>query len=509
MLNWIDNLLNRVTMYRLVLYVLLFLLGAAFVLCWLGILPYNSVALVFSTLFLIAVCWVTNEISAIIFQAPVNVESVYITALILALIITPISTPFDANFFSLAIWASIWSMASKYALAIGAKHIFNPVAVAVMMTALVINQAASWWVGTLSMLPFVLVGGFLIVKKIRRFDLVLSFLGAALLSILVPIVFRGSDPLVSLSKTLASTPLFFFASVMLTEPLTTPPTKTLRIWYGALVGFLFAPWVHVGGLYSTPEIALVVGNVFSYLVSPKRKFLLTLKEQHQIADHTADLIFQPDRPLVYKPGQYMEWTLAHAHPDARGNRRYFTLASSPTEKDLRIGVKFYQGGSSYKYALASLGSNDVVVASQLAGEFVLPDDPSKKLVFIAGGIGVTPFRSMVKYLLDRNEKRDIVMLYSNKVKADIAYADVFEAAWQQLGIRTVYVLTEKKLAPRAWQGKTGFIDADMIAEEIPDFADRLFYLSGPHAMIVAYEQVLKNMGVPKSHIKTDYFPGFV
>lgn len=508
MFAWIDAILNKVTMYRLILYFLLLLLGVATLFCFLGILPFNPLALIFSTLFLIMVCWVSNEICAKIFCASTNVESIYITALILALLISPLKSPFDANFFSLAIWASLWAMASKYVLAIGKKHIFNPAAFAVALMALASNQSASWWIGTLSMMPFVLVGGLLIVRKIRQFDLVLSFFGMAFVAILGSGFIRGVSPVNMIIKTVIDTPLLFFAFVMLTEPLTTPPTTSLRLWYGAIVGFLFAPWVHLGTLYTTPEIALVLGNVFSYLVSPKQKLLLHVKEQIVIADHVKDFLFRPERPLAYKPGQYMEWTLAHDCPDSRGNRRYFTLASSPTEEDLRLGVKFYPKGSSFKRAFSDMVSTDIIVASQLAGDFVLPDDLAQKLVFIAGGIGVTPFRSMIKYLVDRKEKRDVVLFYSNNFSTDIAYADVFDEARSKLAIKTVYVLTDVKSVPLDWKGRVGCIDAKMIEEEVPDFAKRIFYLSGPHGMVVAFERTLKTIGVPKSSIKRDFFPGF-
>src|SRR5258708_25269630 len=83
-------------------------------------------------------------------------------------------------------------------------------------------------------------------------------------------------------------PLVFFAGVILTEPLTTPPTRNLQIVYGAMVGFLFSPAVHFGPVYITPELAILIGNVFSYLVSPKVKLILKLRERVQIAPDTYD-----------------------------------------------------------------------------------------------------------------------------------------------------------------------------------------------------------------------------
>ncbi len=507
MLSWIDGYLNKVTMYRIVLYELLVLLGFSVVYATVGFIHYSALAILFSTLFITLVSLGANVVCARVFKATTNAESAYITALILALIIAPPSSPTDGAYFSLAIWAAIWAMAVKYVLAIRNKHVFNPAAFAVALTALAFGQSANWWVATPSMLPVVLIGGFLVTRKIRRNDLVGSFLAAVLLSIAASAIVQGVAIGPFVLKALVQTPILFFATVMLTEPLTTPPTRTLRFWYGAIVGFLFAPWVHVGSLYSTPELALLVGNAFSYAVSPKQKLLLTLKEKVTTANQTMDFVFSSDRPMPFAPGQYLEWTLGHDHPDSRGNRRYFTIASAPTEEDIRLGVKFYPNGSSFKNALATMSVGDTLVASQLTGDFVLPKDPGEKLAFIAGGIGVTPFRSMIKDLVDRNETRSVVMLYANKTREDIAYADVFQDA-KAVGVRTINVVADPKAVPADWSGRTGQIDEAMIRADVPDFLDRRWYLSGPHGMVVAFDKTLRRMGVRKSKIKKDFFPGF-
>ncbi len=508
MFKWIDNLLNKVTMYKIVLYVLVFQLAIAFILSLLGFLPLNPFALLFSSIFFIGICWTTNELTSIYFNAPVNTESASITALILALIISPPSTPFDGAYFGLAIWAGVWAMASKYIFTIRGKHLFNPAAFAVALTAITFNQSASWWVGTMYMLPFVLASGLLIVKKLRRFDLLISFLIVTIFSVVGSGIYRNVPLYPLVIKTLIDTPIFFFAFVMLTEPLTAPQQRIERLSFGSIVGFLIAPWVHIGSFYSTPETALLVGNIFTYIVSSKEKFLLTIKEKIVIAENTLDFVFSLDRPFDYKPGQYMEWTVAHQGPDSRGNRRYFTLASSPTEKDLRLGIKFYPKGSTFKQALMNDGPKDKIVAAQLAGDFTLPSDPNEKLVFIAGGIGVTPFRSMIKYLTDKNEKRSVTMLYSNNTVNDIAYTDVFNVAEKNVGIKTIYTLTVPTAVPENWKGETGFIDAKMIQKNVPDYAERTFFLSGPHIAVVAFEKALKELGVRQSKIKKDFFPGF-
>src|SRR5439155_4449555 len=281
---------------RLVLYYLLGLLAVAECLCLLGILPYPPLALPASVAFLVAVCWASNTVFAKTYQVPVNVESAYISALILALIITPLGGLHDLWFLG---WAALWAMASKYILAIDRKHIFNPVAFAVALTALTLNQTASWWIGTAPMLPFVLGGGVLVVRKTRRAGMVVSFLGVSLVTTLALAILSRSDLLATLQSTVLASPWLFFACVILTEPLTLPPTTRLQLYEAALVGFLFAPQLHLGPIYLTPELSILVGNVYAYLVSPKGRYILTLVEKIRIAPDDYDFVFAPDRQFAF------------------------------------------------------------------------------------------------------------------------------------------------------------------------------------------------------------------
>jgi ferredoxin-NADP reductase len=474
-----------------------------------GLLPYNPIFFILSALFITFICLISNQIFSSVFSTPTNVESVYITALILILIINPINNLNDFAYWGFLFWVSLWAMASKYIFAINKKHVFNPAAFAVVLTAIFLNQGAGWWVGTLSMTPFVVIGGLLTTRKIRRFDLVLTFIIVALISI---VGLRASDwnsAVHIATRTIFYSPLLFFAFIMLTEPLTTPPTKFGRMFYGAISGFLFSPLVHIGTIYSTPELSLLVSNGFSYIISPKQKLILKLKQKIKIANETYDFIFSANKRLDFKPGQYLEWTVDGDKSDTRGNRRYFTLASSPTEKDIRMGVKFYPNGSSFKKRLLSMNQGDTAVASQLSGEFVMPDNQNKKLVFLAGGIGITPFRSMLKYLLDEKKKRDIVMIYSNKTQKDIAYRDIITEASKTIGLKNVYTVTDELQPGEIWNGNKGAVNAEMIKREIPDYLDRYFYISGTHGMVVAFNKMLRELGVQKSKIKKDFFPGFV
>ena len=476
-MRFVDEFLNNITMYRLVLYFLIVLAGVGLIYSVTGVLPFDPINYIFSFTLILVVSWIVNLLFAKVFEAPANTESFWISALILGLIITP---PKNLTQVVFIFWAAVLAMSLKFILAIGKKHIFNPVAISVALTAFAINGTASWWVGTVSMLPIVAIGGFLIVRKIKRWDLVLSFLIFAMLTV----------KFANWGRSLKDTGLIFFASIMITEPLTTPPTRVLRIIYGTLIGLLFYIW--------TPEIALIIGNIFAYIVSPKYKLILRLKQKIRLSHDVYDFVFATDRPIKFTPGQYMEWTYEHPNADDRGNRRYLSLASSPTEADIRVGVKFENPPSSYKRNLFEMNASQKIVASQLIGDFTLPKDPAKKLVFIAGGIGITPFRSMIKYLIDKVERRDITLFYVAKNADDFVYKDVLRQAQDKLGIRTFYIASSTE----------GHLDAAGIARVVPDYRARTYYLSGSHTMVISFEEALRNLGIPKSQIVTDYFPGF-
>jgi ferredoxin-NADP reductase/Na+-translocating ferredoxin:NAD+ oxidoreductase RnfD subunit len=502
MTKFIDDLLDHITMYRLVLYYLIALVITACVLGFFKAVPHDPAAIAFSTALILATCWITNRVFERVFDVPANSESIYITALILALILDPV-TAADPKGAGGLVFASVWAMASKFIFAISKKHLFNPAAFGVVASAFLLNQPATWWVGgNLPLLPIILIGGLLVVRKLQRFDMVATFILMALATVLATTA--PSQYGTAVTMTFLSSPLLFFAFVMLTEPLTAPTMRLPSLSFGTLVGFLFTPNVHIGTFYFTPELALLIGNLFAYVVSPKGRFVLTLERIEQSAADTFDFIFRTPRQLAFQAGQYLEWTMGLDHPDNRGNRRYFTVASAPTEKAVRIGVKYYPASSAFKRALSAMQPGDTIHASQISGNFTLPANPDTKLAFLAGGVGITPFRSMLQYLLDRNEARPILVLYGSESQEDIAYRNVLDAAEHKLGIRTVYAVERD-----AGLGQyPGTIDAQLVREAIPDFRERTFYISGPQAMVKALRHMLQAMGVHRSKIKVDFFPGF-
>lgn len=477
-------------MYRLVLYSLTVMVVVSIAFGFSNVLPLNGVHMLLSLLVLVAASMLSNFALGYIFKVPVNVESMYITAFILFLIIPPTGDMMGHVILALT---AILAMASKFVLNIKGKHIFNPAAIAVLLVGLSGLVLPTWWVGSGVMLPLILITGLLMVRKVRRFDLFLTFVVVAVIAIVATNINYGGTFLSSLKGAFVSWPLMFFATIMLTEPLTTPAAKKWRIAYGVIVGLLFGIPFNVGPFFSTPELALVLGNIFSYIVSPKQRLVLRLKEIVKIGPALYDFIFTPNRPMAFVAGQYMEWTLGHSPSDGRGNRRFFTIASAPSEKEIHLGVKVPQDPSSFKTALLGLKPGDELMAGTLSGEFNLSKDTTKKIVAIAGGIGITPFRSIIKHMVDTQEQRDLVLFYVAADKSEFVYTDIFDSA-KPLGVKPLYM--------------TDRITEELINKEVSDFKNRLYYISGPNGMVEAYKTLLTSMGVPRKSIKTDYFPGY-
>lgn len=221
-----------------------------------------------------------------------------------------------------------------------------------------------------------------------------------------------------------------------------------------------------------------------------------------IAENIHTFWFKPDRPTTYIAGQYIEMYLPHANPDDRGQKRWFTLSSSPTEELLAITTKhFGDPVSSFKRHLFGLKPGDCLQLSEPMGDFVLPKDSSIPLVFVVGGIGVTPVRSIVKWLLDIGEKRDIHLLYGAKTLKEVCFSDIF----------TEYSLTPDIILSdpgTSSNGRQGHITADAILEVTGNNPECLIYVSGPEPMTEKLEADLKAKNISGDRLVLDFFPGY-
>lgn len=493
MLRFIDNLLNSITMYRVVLYGLVFLAGLAVIFSFFGLVSIKPLSLILSLLILIVSCYISNTLISKIFKIPVNNESHYITALILFFIF---EVDGSLTQYILLALSGVIAMLSKFILTYRKKHIFNPAALSVFIIGF-FGVAASWWIASSILFIPTLIVGILVVRKIRKFRMFFVFQATALICLIMFSFLQKTSVLDTVRLAFTSWPLLFMGSIMVTEPFTAPSQKKLQTGYGAIIGFLTTIQAPVFGFRITPELAILIGNLFSYILSPKVRLRLVLMEKQKLSETTSAFTFKLPHKINYLPGQYMEWTLPHKGSDLRGIRRFFTISSSPTEDGiLSLGVKSYTPSSTYKTKLFSLIQGDVIWATSISGDFVLPESSSKKLVFIAGGIGITPFRSMIKYLVDRKEKRDIVLFHVCSGAKEFVYKELLQEA-EKIGVKTIRIDTSQDV----------HLTEELLRDNAPDFTKRLFYISGANAMVHSHKKLLSKLGIKSSQIVTDYFPG--
>lgn len=496
----LDKFLDPITSYRLVLYYLLVIIVWAVVAAVFHKVPFKWYDLVLSMAWLFLVCRGFNWLASRLLNVPSNKDSDFISALILALILSPAASFRDYLILALA---GAVAMFSKYLLVIGKRHIFNPAALGAFSAGLLFHHYASWWVGMAVIIPVVVAGGLLIMRKMKRFTMVLIFLLVYFLIIVAKNYTLGASPLWQIIwLSISATPLLFFSYIMLSEPQTSPPDIGKYAPYAILVAVLYSNLI----FHLTPEAALLIGNIFAYLMAPQKRLELEFIERHKEADGIYSFKFKPSGKLKFKAGQYMEWTIPKAGSDNRGNRRYLTIASAPSEKELLFTTKMPQKMSSFKKELMAYETGDEIIASRPSGSFTLPKDIPKKLTFIAGGVGITPFRSIIKYLIDADIGSSVVLLYAAASANEFAFKDLFKRA-DAIGLKTFYTITSDDV-PQGWHGLAGPIDEILIKKVLPDYKDRTFYISGPYGFVQAVRKSLLSLGLKNSRIKTDYFPGY-
>jgi len=495
----IESIINEITMYRLVLYGLLVVAVFAGMLSMFGVLQVSPLSLIASGLTLVAVSYGSSRLFARLFSTHHNRESWAITGLILFFLLPPPTSLKEV----LAIgFVALLATASKYIVAVRQRHIFNPAAIAVVIAGLFNIVHASWWVATPLLLPVVAIVGLLIVWKVRRFAMVGIYIFVAMLVAVFVCMVSGYNLSEELSILILSSPLIFVATIMLTEPLTSPTTRKWQLIYAAVVGAL-TTWQL--GLVFTPEIAICIGNLIAFAVGYRRAIKLKIVAIRTIAPSTIEVIARPLHPVSFVAGQYMELTLPHKHADARGVRRTFSIASAPSDDSVRFGLTVSEPGSSFKKELTHLNKGRIIRATQIGGDFSLPQDPTKPLVFIAGGIGITPFRAMLADLMARGEHRNIVLFYATRTKEVQVYNDVIQEAKKILNILYVPVVAKPH---ETWKGETGFITAEMIHKHVSDVKKRRIYISGPSLMVDNLRSQLLKNGIRHSQIVKDYFSGY-
>lgn len=232
--------------------------------------------------------------------------------------------------------------------------------------------------------------------------------------------------------------------------------------------------------------------------------LEVIQRTQDIKTFRFDVVGRSD--VRYKAGQYFFVTIKI---DGQEAEHHFTISSSPMETDKEGHLEFTKRitTSDYSRALDRMKPGDWARVQGPEGDFTLPARKAE-LAFLSGGIGITPLRSMLRYIADRGLEHNVVLIYGNNSWENVAFRDELEQiASAHNSIRVEHVLSGPDF-PAGWKGKKGYITKELITEVVPDYRKRTFYLSGPIKMVLSLEEQLAAMNVPKKQIKRDYFPGY-
>ena len=218
---------------------------------------------------------------------------------------------------------------------------------------------------------------------------------------------------------------------------------------------------------------------------------------------------QENQYLSYKAGQYCIVNLG-TREDPEGPVRSFTMASSPTEEDF-ILVTTRIRDTPFKKKLAALDIDSAVDISAPLGKFVLHDENSKPAVFLSGGIGVTPFRSMIKYATDVRLPIDITLFDANRNQANIIFKDEFDS-WLKINpkLKIIYAVSELDTSTE-WKGEKGYINKSIVERYLDSrqIDSSIFYICGPPGMLKAMQSLLQdNLEIPRERIKVEEFTGY-
>ena len=502
MKRWLDRSLGAIAMYKLVLGSLAALAVASIALAFFDLISPDPFALLASLPVAVAFSCGASWLGARIVRQRAHLESSVITGFLVFFIMAP-SMQLD-GLLAIAL-ASTIAAASKYLLAFRGRHIFNPAALGAYVFIFVPLGFPTWWIGTPWLQPIIVVAAFLVLYRTQRLDLGLTFVVVAASIRIALTLANGGDLAEALSFTFASSQMIFFVGFMLSEPLTLPPRRWQRLSLAVLVALLFAIPFSIGPVFSDPLLALLIGNLIAFAFTQRRTIRMSLVEKVELVPGTWELTFAPHRSISFRAGQYIELSIPHAKADFRGVRRYFTISSAPDAGGM-ISVTFTapEKSSSFKAALLSLPRGSQVNATGIWGDFVLPRNTDEPLLFVAGGIGVTPFASHIAHAHREAEGRDIVLVYATSSSEPLPFSEPISETDTRV---IVFGPQSPANLPENWvHGGEGRMSGDTLSQHIPDLRDRRVYLSGPPALVNDLKSALRTNGAKRIH--TDYFSGY-
>ncbi len=233
--------------------------------------------------------------------------------------------------------------------------------------------------------------------------------------------------------------------------------------------------------------------------------IVKIKEIIQRTYNVKSFRLEPIPETDFKAGQFMCVRLK----TEKECKRYLSISSSPTENCYLEFTKRITE-SDFSRALSGLKPGDPLRIEYPLGRFTLEDNqinPDTKIAFLSGGIGITPIRSICKYVADKNLGTDIILLYANRTIKDIVFKEDFDTMQRDCPkLKVVHILSE---GASGFKSYTGRINSQIIKSEISDYAERKFYLCGPPAMVSSMKKILTDeLAISEANIITENFQGY-
>lgn len=234
-------------------------------------------------------------------------------------------------------------------------------------------------------------------------------------------------------------------------------------------------------------------------------YTIKLLKRENIANQTIVLTFEKPDGFGFVAGQYGGFTLINpVETDEKGATRRFSFLSAPEDSHICFATRIQS--SAYKRNLQAMPIGATIKLAGPVGNFVLHTDPAIPAVMIAGGIGVTPFYSMIQHVLRHEPERKITLIYGNQTVADSALlSDLTELSERHPSFKLVPVLANPH---PEWKGEEGFITDDILVRYITDLNLPIFYVCGSPAMVNAMQQMLRELEIPDERVKVEDFPGY-
>lgn len=231
-------------------------------------------------------------------------------------------------------------------------------------------------------------------------------------------------------------------------------------------------------------------------------------ERSEAAQGIAVLRLEKPEGYAFRAGQWCFLNLPdRGFGDDRGLRRHLSFASAPADDELVFATKL--SGSAFKQTLSRLEPGDEIGLEEPKGSFALPEGTGTPLVFLAGGIGITPFRSLIRHVVQQGTGHQIALLYSNRSPEEAVFLDdLTELCAGRPNLRFAATMTRMGDSSRTWDGPTGRIGPDLVRAECPEWERAVFLLSGPPPMVDAMAASLGELGIPGDRVRTEKFSGY-